>query len=192
MANSRRPSSRSRFDVPLNRESARSNRPRGKQPSRGLGETNRALFNGLIIGGATVLTTLLLLAISGQIFDSTSVSLIPQSAPPSTAITLGSPSPTPSLPSSSPSPPKTRATPSPTAETPASTPDDTVIQSEVDRKLSADGNIASLGITATVSEGQVILVGTVPSDELKAKVERLVRSIAGVKVVDNQIAVVIN
>jgi BON domain len=189
MANSRRPSSRSRFDVPLNRESARSNRPRGKQPSRGLGETNRALFNGLIIGGATVLTTLLLLAISGQIFDSTSVSLIPQSAPPSTASTLNSPSP---APTSSPGPPKTRATPSPTPETPASTPDDTAIQSEVERKLSADDNIASLGITATVSEGKVILVGTVPSDELKAKVERLVRSIAGVKVVDNQIAVVIN
>jgi osmotically-inducible protein OsmY len=67
-----------------------------------------------------------------------------------------------------------------------------VIQSEIDRKLSADGNLASLGITATVNDGKVILVGTAPSDELKAKVERLVRSIAGVKVVDNQIAVVVN
>ncbi|HEV7397723.1 MAG TPA: BON domain-containing protein [Pyrinomonadaceae bacterium] len=192
MGNSRRPSSRSRFEVPLNRESTRSKRYQGKQRSQGLGETNRALLNGLIIGGATVLTTLFLLAISGQIYDSTNASLIQQSAPTTIAIAFSSPSPTPSLATSSPSPPKTRATPAPTVEIPASTPDDTVIQSEIDRKLSADGNLASLGITATVNDGKVILVGTAPSDELKAKVERLVRSIAGVKVVDNQIAVVVN
>ena len=95
---------------------------------------------------------------------------------------------------SSPQPGRALPTPSLAAEspTPAATPDDTAIQAAIDKKLGADDTLAALGITATVNEGKVILVGTAPSDELKAKVERLVRSVRGVKQVDNQIAVVIN
>jgi osmotically-inducible protein OsmY len=47
-----------------------------------------------------------------------------------------------------------------------------------------------LGITATVLNGKVMLLGTVKSDAVKTQVEKMVRGIKGVKQIDNQITVV--
>ena len=61
------------------------------------------------------------------------------------------------------------------------------IQAAIDKKLADDPTLASLGIIATVLDGKVTITGTVKSEALKAQVERAIRSISGVKQVDNQI-----
>jgi len=66
---------------------------------------------------------------------------------------------------------------------------DSTIQTAVDKKISDDPEISTLGITATVLNGKVMLVGTVKTEELKTRIERMVKQIKGVKEVDNQITV---
>jgi osmotically-inducible protein OsmY len=67
--------------------------------------------------------------------------------------------------------------------------DDTNVQAAVDKKLSDDPTLSSLGITATVLNGRVTLMGMVKTEALKAQVERAVRNVKGVKSIDNQISV---
>lgn len=67
--------------------------------------------------------------------------------------------------------------------------DDYSVQSAVDKKLSEDPKLSSLGITATVLNGKVTLLGVVHSEAEKNMVERAVRNLKGVKTVDNQISV---
>ena len=66
---------------------------------------------------------------------------------------------------------------------------DSKIQTEVDKRLTEDSTFSGLGITASVIDGKVTLLGTVKSETLKADVERMVRQIKGVKSIDNQITV---
>ena len=66
---------------------------------------------------------------------------------------------------------------------------DSTIQTVVDKKISDDPEISTLGITATVLNGKVMLVGTVKTEELKTRIEKMVKQIKGVKQVDNQITV---
>ena len=61
------------------------------------------------------------------------------------------------------------------------------IQAAIDKKLADDPNLSSLGITATVLDGKVTITGTVKSEALKSQIERAIRSISGVRQVDNQI-----
>ena len=67
--------------------------------------------------------------------------------------------------------------------------DDANVQIAVDKKLSDDPTFSSLGITATVLNGKVTLMGMVKTESLKAQVERAVRSVKGVTSIDNQISV---
>jgi hypothetical protein len=66
---------------------------------------------------------------------------------------------------------------------------DSTIQTAVDKRISDDPEISTLGITASVLNGKVMLVGTVKTQELKTRIERMVKQIKGVKEVDNQITV---
>lgn len=68
-------------------------------------------------------------------------------------------------------------------------PDDGTIQAAIDKKLSDSPTLSSLGITATVLSGKVTLTGTIKTEALKAEVERAVRNVKGVKLVDNQLIV---
>jgi hypothetical protein len=68
-------------------------------------------------------------------------------------------------------------------------PDDGSIQAAIDKKLNDDPVFSSLGITATVLNGKVTLMGSVKTEALKSQVERAVRNVKGVKSVDNQISV---
>jgi mRNA-degrading endonuclease toxin of MazEF toxin-antitoxin module len=87
-------------------------------------------------------------------------------------------------------PPSTSTSSSSTTTTTApSGTDDATVQINVDKKLTDDTTLGSLGIIATVVEGKVTLTGTVNSEDLKSRAERLVKSIKGVKRVDNQITV---
>jgi len=67
---------------------------------------------------------------------------------------------------------------------------DTTIQAAIDKKLADDPTLSSLAITATVMDGKVTLLGTVKSEALKAQVEKTLRTIKGVKQIDNQITVI--
>ena len=66
---------------------------------------------------------------------------------------------------------------------------DSIVQTEIDKRLMDDPTFSSLGITATVINGKVTLLGTVRSEQLKTQVEQMVKQVKGVKQVDNQITV---
>lgn len=158
-----------------------------------------AFLNAAIVIGTTLATTLLLLLISGQLHDTTAGNVIARStAPALEPIVTGQPIPEQSLishPTPSPQPTRAAASPTPTA-TPAendatnNVADDTTIQAAIDKKLQDNADLLSFGITATISDGTVTVVGTVPSDEVKEKIEKLIRTVKGVKQVDNQIVVI--
>ena len=67
---------------------------------------------------------------------------------------------------------------------------DSTIQAAVDKKLADDPEVSTLGITASVLDGKVMLLGTVKTEALKTQIERTVKSVKGVKSVDNQISVI--
>jgi hypothetical protein len=189
---------RRRIDVPLAGQPGR--RPARRQVQQDGSATRQAWIDAGIVIVSTVLTTVLLLAISGQIRDTTGAGLLAQSTAPLPEKTAVRPSPQSSPVFShgdaSPAAQPSRALATPTPEEPApvaaGATDDTAIQAAVDKKLQDEPRLSALGITATVTEGKVMLVGTAPSDEMKAQVEKLVRAIKGVKQVDNQIVVISN
>ncbi|MCU1263704.1 MAG: hypothetical protein JWM21_22 [Acidobacteria bacterium] len=150
--------------------------------------TNRALIDAGIVVLTTLLTTVLLLAISGQIGDTTAADLI-AAPPPALLTTPATPLQT-ATPNLTPTHPVAASSAEKQNPTPVATPDDTELQAAIDSKLGDDASLSQLGITATVNEGKVVLVGTAPSDEMKAKVEKLVRSVKGVKQINNQIVVI--
>ena len=67
---------------------------------------------------------------------------------------------------------------------------DSTVQAAIDKRLADDPEFSTLGITASVINGKVMLIGTVKTEELKTKIERAVRQIKGVKDIDNQISVI--
>jgi len=67
---------------------------------------------------------------------------------------------------------------------------DSTIQTAVDKRISDDPDLSTLGITASVLDGKVTLLGTVKTEALKSQVEKLVKQVKGVKSVDNQIMVI--
>lgn len=75
------------------------------------------------------------------------------------------------------------------AAAPANTSNDGAVQMAIDKKISDDPTLSTLGVTATVLDGKVTLTGTVKSEALKAQLDKTVRSVRGVKQVDNQLAV---
>src|SRR6476620_10216086 len=76
-----------------------------------------------------------------------------------------------------------------TATAPTETNHDSAIQSAIDKRLTEDTTFSSLGITATVIDGKVTLLGSVKTQTLKDDIEHMVRQVKGVKSVDNQITV---
>jgi hypothetical protein len=80
------------------------------------------------------------------------------------------------------------ATSSATESRPSGT-DDSTIQSAIDKKMAEDATLSTAAVTATVSSGKVTLIGTADTRAIKDQAERLVKSIKGVKSVDNQIVV---
>ena len=66
---------------------------------------------------------------------------------------------------------------------------DATIQMAIDKKIADDPTLSQLGITATVMDGKVTLLGTVKTETLKQQVEQALQRIKGVKSIDNQITV---
>ena len=88
-----------------------------------------------------------------------------------------------------PPPATTTAPPPSTGSTGAAANDDSTLQTKLDKALTDDTELSAAGITATVINGRVTLTGTVNSDALKSKAERLAYKVKGVLGVDNHIAV---
>ena len=66
---------------------------------------------------------------------------------------------------------------------------DAAIQVEIDKRILDNPTFSPLGITVSVFDGKATLIGTVKSEGLKSQFETLVRSVRGVKQIDNQIIV---
>ena len=88
------------------------------------------------------------------------------------------------------------ASPAPTTSVPPATssaatvaPDDATLQSSIDRAFRADSDVSDTDVTATVLDGRATLTGTVKSQDLKRRAEKLVYSVKGVRSVDNKIIV---
>jgi hypothetical protein len=67
---------------------------------------------------------------------------------------------------------------------------DSTLQAAIDKTLADDPMLSTMGITATVLDGKVTLLGQVKTDAAKAQVGKVISRIKGVKGVDNQITVV--
>ncbi|MFN2533054.1 MAG: BON domain-containing protein [Pyrinomonadaceae bacterium] len=148
----------------------------------------------LVVVAIALITILVLFWMSSQPYDNNS-NLTAQAPPPQTVIQQPAPQQQPPIIVQQPAP---ATQPAPVVITPsvvtggATAPaanDDATVQSAVDKQLSDDSTLSTLGITATVMNGKVTLLGSVKSENLKAQVERAVRKIKGVKDVDNQITV---
>jgi hypothetical protein len=114
--------------------------------------------------------------------------IIIQQAPVTTAPPpiIVAPPPTTSQPSTS-APPSSTAAPPPPTGTSAS--DDLSLQQRVDRVFADDREVAAANIFATVINGRVQLTGTVATEAVKQRAERLASSVKGVLGVDNRITI---
>ncbi|HEX8501133.1 MAG TPA: BON domain-containing protein [Pyrinomonadaceae bacterium] len=81
-------------------------------------------------------------------------------------------------------PPATTATAAPPAAT-----DDATLQQKIDKSFADDPAVAASNVDATVANGRVRLSGTVNSDAVKQRAERLAYAVKGVLGVDNKIVV---
>jgi hypothetical protein len=67
---------------------------------------------------------------------------------------------------------------------------DSTVQAAVDKRLADDPEFSTLGITVSVIDGKAMILGTVKTEDVKARIERAVKQVKGVKAVDNQITVI--
>ena len=80
------------------------------------------------------------------------------------------------------SPPATSASPSAALV-------DADVESRINKALLDDSQLGSAGVSVTVINGRVTLTGSVNSEELKARAERVANTVRGVRGVDNKIVV---
>jgi hypothetical protein len=168
-----------------------------RYPERRGGISGGAL--AAIVVGVIALAAIIILFVMNQQQNDANAN-VAQQQPPSTTI-VQQPAQQPPVvvqqpaPATQPAPVIINGAPAPAPATaPAGTtkstgPDDGSIQTAVDKKLNDDPTLSALGITATVLNGKVTLMGSVKSEALKSQVERAVRNVKGVKSVDNQISV---
>ena len=80
--------------------------------------------------------------------------------------------------------------PPPTSTAPAAPAnDDATLQTKIDKAFADDPSVSTVSIDATVVNGRVKLSGTVSSDAVKQRAERLAYAVKGVLGVDNKITV---
>jgi len=155
----------------------------GRQTKSGTREGIVALT---VIAAAT-LATFLALFVTSRPFDPMNSTLAPGQTVPAGSLTI-QPSPKPS-PTASPSTQPTTMRPSPETTGTPTIPDDTGIESEIERTLASDPALSKLDVSTLVESGKVTIVGSVRSIDAKQRVEKVLRSVKGVISVDNQLVV---
>ena len=91
--------------------------------------------------------------------------------------------------------PATTAPPPATTTAPPAAPaasDDATLQTKIDKSFADDAAVSAASVNATVVNGRVLLSGTVNSDAVKQRAERLAYAVKGVLGVDNKIIVTAN
>src|SRR5438132_11091658 len=150
-----------------------------------------AMLAVIVIGAIALATVIILFAMNQQQQDKANTNTGSQTAPPQTIVQQPAQQPPVIVqqpaPATQPAPVIINQPPTAAGGAANAAPDDSTIQSAIDKKLSNDPVFSTMGITATVMGGKVMLTGTVKSEAQKSQVERLVRSVKGVKSVDNQI-----
>ena len=166
-----------------------------RYPDRSSGISGAAL--AAIVVGVIALAAIIILFVMNQQQNNLNANTTAQQQPPQTIVQqpaqqppviVQQPAPAtqpPVIINGQPAPPATSGGTTSTANVP----DDSAIQAAVDKKLSNDPQLSSLGVTATVINGKVTLIGLVHSQAEKSQVERAVKAVKGVKAVDNQISV---
>ena len=147
----------------------------------------------IVVLAVALVTILVLLLMSGQRTDNANVDVAtqqPAPVPQTTIIQQPAPQQQPPVIIQQPAP---ATQPAPVIINPGggntAANNDSTIQADVDKALNDDSTLSRLGITATVLDAKVTLIGSVKSESLKAEVERVVKRVRGVKNVDNQISV---
>ncbi len=141
----------------------------------------------LTVIGAAALATFLALFLTSRPYDPMTSTFDAQQTAPLGPFAVQSPtaSPTPSAPVTQTSPSQS---PEPAGETAAV--DDATIQAQIERAARSDSSLANLDVSTVVDGGHVTIIGSVPSAELKQRVEQTIRAIKGVVAVDNQLVVI--
>ena len=168
------------------------------QSVRGDGGLSAGMVGVLVVVAIALITMLVLFWLSSQ--PTTDNANLAAQQPPTTVVQQPAPAQQPPViiqqpaPATQPAPiivtPPAGGTTMPAESASTAANIDSTIQAAVDKKLADDPEISTLGITATVLDGKVMLVGTVKTQELKTRIERMVKQIKGVKSVDNQISVI--
>ncbi|MEO8433739.1 MAG: BON domain-containing protein [Pyrinomonadaceae bacterium] len=153
----------------------------------------------LVIGAVALVTILFLFLMNRQTEDTTNANVTlasqPTPLPQTTIIEQAPPQQQPPIIIQQPAPAAQSAPiivtqPAPNSgESRPSGPDDSTIQSNIQKRFSDDQTLNSLGLTAMVIDGKVTLTGTVKTEALKRQIEKLVREVRGVRGIDNQILV---
>jgi hypothetical protein len=137
---------------------------------------------------AAALATFLALFLTSRPYDPMNSTLAPVQTVPAGSPAMPSPKPSPTL---SPAPQSTQSASAPSSPEPGreTVPDDAGIQAQIERTLAADPALSKLDISTLVEGGQVTIVGSVRSADLKQRVEKALRAIKGVVSVDDQLVV---
>jgi BON domain len=149
----------------------------------------------IVVVAIALITIVVLFLMNGQQTDTTNANLAEQQPAAQQPVIVQQPAPQQppvivQQPAPAGQPPVIINQPAPAGgSAPVNTSNDGPIQTAIDKKISDDPNLSSLGITATVLDGKVTVTGTVKSEALKSQIDRMLRAIQGVKQVDNQIIV---
>ena len=160
-------------------------------PERRSGVSSAAL--AAIVIGVVALAAIIVLFVLNQQQTAVNDNMTAQQQPPQTIVQQPAQQQPPIIvqqpaPATQPAPVIIQSAP-PAGGTTTSGPDDSTIQAAVDKKFSDDPKLSALGVTATVMNGKVTLMGSVQNAADKTLIERVVRNVKGVMSVDNQITV---
>jgi hypothetical protein len=160
------------------------------------GGISGATVGVIVVVAIALITVVVLFLMNGQSTDTTNANLAAQQQPAQQPVIVQQPAqqqqPPVIIQQPAPAtnqPPVIINQPASGGSAPVNTSNDGAVQTAVDKKISDDPTLSSLGITATVLDGKVTLTGTVKSEALKSQLDRAIRTIKGVKQVDNQIVV---
>ena len=162
------------------------------------GGISGATVGVIVVVAIALITIVVLFLMNGQQTDTANANLAAQQQAQQPLVTAQQPAPQQQQPPiiiqqpapAANQPPVIISQPAPSGgSAPVNTSNDGAVQTAIDKKISDDPTLSSLGITATVLDGKVTLTGTVKSEALKSQVDKTIRSIRGVKQVDNQLVV---